>query len=77
MSGAFFRSAINEIATIVYDTTLPNPPAEGNQTLTPPPKKPERAPRNPHPAGERAGKRAGALAENLKKWLRGSRGQES
>ena len=25
----------------------------------------------PHPAGERASKRAGALAENLKKWLAG------
>ena len=37
----------------------------------PPAKKPERAPRNPHPAGERAAKRAGALAENLKKWLAG------
>jgi len=37
----------------------------------PPAKKPERALRNPHPAGERAGKRAGALAENLKKWLAG------
>jgi PTH1 family peptidyl-tRNA hydrolase len=24
-----------------------------------------------HPAGERAAKRAGALAENLKKWLTG------
>ena len=33
--------------------------------------KPERAPRNPHPAGERVAKRAGALAENLKKWLAG------
>ena len=30
-----------------------------------------------HPAGERQSKRGGALAENLKKWLRGSRGQES
>jgi peptidyl-tRNA hydrolase, PTH1 family len=37
----------------------------------PPSEKPARAPRNPHPAGERAGKRAGALAENLKKWLAG------
>jgi peptidyl-tRNA hydrolase, PTH1 family len=37
----------------------------------PPPEKPARAPRNPHPAGERATKRAGALAENLKKWLAG------
>jgi peptidyl-tRNA hydrolase, PTH1 family len=32
------------------------------------------APRN-HPAGERQGKRASALAENLKRWLKG-RGQE-
>jgi PTH1 family peptidyl-tRNA hydrolase len=29
-----------------------------------------------HPAGERAGKRAGALAENLKKWLAGRGGKE-
>ncbi len=34
------------------------------------PKK-ERAAAKPHPAGERAGKRAGALAANLKKWLSG------
>jgi peptidyl-tRNA hydrolase, PTH1 family len=30
-----------------------------------------------HPAGERQGKRGSALAENLKKWLRGSRGPAS
>ena len=30
-----------------------------------------------HPAGERQSKRGNALTENLKKWLRGSRGQES
>lgn len=30
-----------------------------------------------HPAGERQSKRGSALAENLKKWLRGSRGQEN
>ena len=30
-----------------------------------------------HPAGERQSKRGNALAENLKKWLRGSRGQEN
>ncbi len=29
----------------------------------------------PHPAGERAGKRAGALAENLKKWIAGRGGR--
>jgi PTH1 family peptidyl-tRNA hydrolase len=41
-------------------------------------KSPQRAPKEPaeraaksHPTGERAGKRAGALAENLKKWLAG------
>ena len=33
--------------------------------------KPARVPHGPHPAGERASKRAGALAENLKKWLAG------
>jgi PTH1 family peptidyl-tRNA hydrolase len=33
--------------------------------------KTERAPAKAHPAGERASKRAGALAENLKKWLSG------
>jgi len=32
------------------------------------------APRS-HPAGERQGKRASALAENIKRWLKG-RGQE-
>jgi PTH1 family peptidyl-tRNA hydrolase len=44
----------------------------------PPPRKAERAPpetpaspkaSRPHPAGERAGKRQSALADNLKKWL--------
>jgi PTH1 family peptidyl-tRNA hydrolase len=37
---------------------------------------PKPAPRAPHPAGERQAKRASALAENLKKWLKG-RKQES
>jgi PTH1 family peptidyl-tRNA hydrolase len=36
-----------------------------------PPPKAKPAPRNPHPSGERQGKRASALAENLKKWLAG------
>ena len=36
----------------------------------PPPKKAPR-PASQHPLGERASKRAGALAENLKKWLAG------
>jgi PTH1 family peptidyl-tRNA hydrolase len=38
----------------------------------PPPREgPEPRPKKPHPAGERVSKRAGALAENLKKWLAG------
>ena len=45
------------------------------------PKPASRTPASPpavaHPAGERQSKRGSALAENLKKWLRGSRGQES
>jgi PTH1 family peptidyl-tRNA hydrolase len=44
---------------------------DASEEREPPRPKPERAPRNPHPAGERVSKRAGALAENLKKWLAG------
>jgi peptidyl-tRNA hydrolase, PTH1 family len=33
-------------------------------------------PKRPHPAGERQGKRAGALADNLKKWLAGRSDKE-
>jgi peptidyl-tRNA hydrolase, PTH1 family len=39
-------------------------------------KEPEPRAKKPHPAGERVGKRAGALAENLKKWLAGRGGNE-
>ena len=38
--------------------------------------KKERAAPKTHPAGERAAKRAGALAENLKKWLTGRVGKD-
>jgi PTH1 family peptidyl-tRNA hydrolase len=38
-------------------------------------KKESAAPKS-HPAGERAAKRAGALAENLKKWLSGRSSKE-
>lgn len=44
---------------------------EGADENPAPAPKPRPAPRSPHPAGERAAKRAGALAENLKKWLAG------
>jgi PTH1 family peptidyl-tRNA hydrolase len=37
----------------------------------------EPAPKSPHPAGERQAKRGGALAENLRRWLGGSRGPAS
>jgi peptidyl-tRNA hydrolase, PTH1 family len=43
---------------------------EPEKASSPAPKK-ERAAAKTHPAGERAGKRAGALAANLKKWLSG------
>jgi len=48
--------------------------AEDEADEAPPPaspKKAARAPRGPHPAGERQAKRASALADNLKKWLAG------
>jgi PTH1 family peptidyl-tRNA hydrolase len=40
-----------------------------------PPRKETASRSKPHPAGERAGKRAGALAENLRKWLAGRGGK--
>ena len=47
------------------------------EALTPASRTPAPPPTAAHPAGERQSKRGSALAENLKKWLRGSRGQES
>jgi peptidyl-tRNA hydrolase, PTH1 family len=46
------------------------------ETKSPAAPKKERTPAKPHPAGERASKRAGALAENLKKWLSGRSSKE-
>ncbi len=50
----------------------------GNAAEEPEPPPPKKAPRPAagHPAGERASKRAGALAENLKKWLAGRTDKE-
>ena len=56
------------LSQVALKTREDDAPGEKEQ---PPPEKPARPPRNPHPAGERASKRAGALAENLKKWLAG------
>jgi PTH1 family peptidyl-tRNA hydrolase len=44
--------------------------------LEPARKEPAARAKAAHPTGERAGKRAGALAENLKKWLAGRGGRE-
>jgi PTH1 family peptidyl-tRNA hydrolase len=50
---------------------------EQDEEETPEPPRKEPAGRaKPHPAGERAAKRAGALAENLKKWLAGRTSKE-
>lgn len=50
------------------------PAAEKKPAAEKPETPPKRA--KPHPAGERADKRATALAENLKKWLAGRGGSE-
>jgi PTH1 family peptidyl-tRNA hydrolase len=50
----------------------PASPRTADDAAPPAPAAPPRA----HPAGERQGKRASALAENLKRWLKG-RGRES
>ena len=55
-------SAMRDLETTDEDTEPPKPAA---------PKKEPKQAAKPHPAGERASKRAGALAENLKKWLAG------
>ena len=47
---------------------------EAPEEREPPP--PKKAAPSQHPAGERASKRAGALAENLKKWLAGRTDKE-
>jgi peptidyl-tRNA hydrolase, PTH1 family len=52
-------NAMQEAAEAEEEAPAPVPRKQG----------PSRA--KPHPAGERASKRAGALAENLKKWLAG------
>ncbi len=46
-------------------------PAKATKAAAPPPS--EAKSTAPHPAGERAGKRQSALAENLKKWIAGKR----
>jgi PTH1 family peptidyl-tRNA hydrolase len=55
---------LSHVALKTRDEDEPEPEA-------PKPAKAKPAPRNPHPAGERQGKRASALADNLKKWLAG------
>jgi peptidyl-tRNA hydrolase, PTH1 family len=55
-----------EIAMGERAADVPSPRVAAKSALAPP--------QPSHPAGERQGKRGSALAENLKRWLRGSRG---
>ena len=58
---------MTEVARLTRDEDEKDAPAA---TDTKTPAKAAPAP-TPHPAGERSGKRQGALAENLKRWLKG------
>jgi PTH1 family peptidyl-tRNA hydrolase len=53
---------LTDVSRAIKLADEPPPPAEP---------KPSKTTAKPHPAGERQSKRASALAENLKKWLRG------
>jgi len=57
---------LSQVARVMRDEDAPE-----EETLEPPVKKAGPRPKTAHPAGERVAKRAGALAENLKKWLAG------
>ncbi len=62
---------LSQVARATRDDDAPE-----EQVPEPPVKSAEPRPRTSHPAGERVAKRAGALAENLKKWLAGRGGKE-
>ncbi len=62
--------------TDVAKATKPGEPASDRAPARPEPEVAESPAPRRHPAGERVSKRASALAENLKKWLKG-RSQES
>ena len=57
---------LSQVARVMRDDE-----AAEEKTPEPPVRKAEPRPKAAHPAGERVAKRAGALAENLKKWLAG------
>jgi PTH1 family peptidyl-tRNA hydrolase len=57
---------LSQVARVTRDDEAPE-----EKTPEPPVRKAEPRPKAAHPAGERVAKRAGALAENLKKWLAG------
>ena len=76
MAGAAERLAagttdrfMSDVALVLQDDDDADA-SEPAEARSPQPKSPPR-PRAPHPAGERQSKRASALADNLKKWLKG------
>jgi PTH1 family peptidyl-tRNA hydrolase len=62
---------LSQVARVMRDDDAPE-----EQAPEPPDKGGVQRARTSHPAGERVAKRAGALAENLKKWLAGRGGKE-
>ena len=59
---------LSDVARLTQDETE-TAPRKPDREPAEPPNPPKASASRPHPAGERAGKRQSALAENLKKWL--------
>lgn len=68
--------AKGDAARFLSQVALKTRAEDASEDRAPSPKAPVRTPAASHPAGERAAKRAGALAENLKKWLAGRSDKE-
>lgn len=69
---------LTDVALVLSDSDEPAPKKGSQRTEVPAPDEGERPQaatkaRPSHPAGERAGKRQSALAENLRKWMEGRR----
>jgi PTH1 family peptidyl-tRNA hydrolase len=69
-SARFLSHVASDMRTLDAEDEEPQSP-EPKRAAAPPRRKEPSSSAKPHPAGERAAKRAGALAENLKKWLAG------
>jgi PTH1 family peptidyl-tRNA hydrolase len=76
MADAAGYLAQGDSARFLSQVALKTRDEEAQEREPAPPKKSAAPSPTPHPAGERASKRAGALAENLKKWLAGRGGKE-